>query len=112
MQSFAVRMVSDHQFYTLAIEVAFYYLAESTPSGMFVIVHSLTNSSDVHYAVGERSDTRVIIDGLSGGVYNVVVYDRGEDQLPEEWPAASQTVRVNDDNSSNGKYIYQWAFSY
>ena len=96
MQELRIHALSIDQFNTTVIEVTCSFLAGSTPSGILVIVQSQTSDSDVHYAVGERSgnQTRVIIDGLSGGVYNVVVYDRGEDQLPEEWPAGSQNVYV------------------
>ena len=92
------------QFNSTVTEVTCSYLTGSTTSGIFVTVQSQTNGSDVHYVVGERSvgnQTRVIIDGLSGGVYNVIVYDRGEDQLPEVRPAGSQTVYIKNQHSMN-----------
>ena len=64
-----------------------------------MIVQSLINSSDIHYAVGERTGNRsqVIIEGLNEDMYNVVVYDRGDNHLPEKWPAESQTVHTIQD---------------
>ena len=61
-----------------------------------MIVQSQTNSSNVYYAMGKRSSTQVLIDRLSGDMYDVVVYDRGENQLPEVWPAGSQTISFDD----------------
>ena len=94
---------------TTSIEVTCSFLTRSTPSGILAVVQSQTSDSDVHYAVGERSgnQTRVIIDGLSGGVYNVVVYDRGEDRLPEEWPAGSQTVYVQNQHNMNAGALFR-----
>ena len=92
MQNLVIHLISQ----TTTIEVTCSFLAGSTPSGILVIVYSIINSSEVHYAVGKRigDQTRVIIDGLSRGLNNVVVYDRTEDQLPELWPAESQTVFI------------------
>ena len=98
-------MPIHHPFKTTVIEITCSFLAGSTPPGILAIVYSHTNSSDIHYVVGERfgNQSQVIIDGLNGDVYNVVVYDRGEDQLPEEWPAGSQIVHAHVQNQYIGK---------
>ena len=101
VQDLSIHTLNIDQFNATIIEVTCSYLAGSTPSGILVIVQSQTSGSDIHYAVGERSgnQTRVIVDRLSGDVYNVVVYDRGEDQLPKVRPAGSQTVYVQNQHS-------------
>ena len=97
-------MLINHSLKTAIIEITCSFLTGSTPPGILAIVYSLTNSSEIHYAVGERSgnQSQVIIDRLHGEVYNVVVYDRGADQLPEEWPAGSQSVHAHAQNQYIG----------
>ena len=89
---------NSHLSTIITIEVMCSFLAGSTPSGIFVIAYSPINSSNVHYAVGERigNQSQVFVDGLSGGVYNVVVYDREEDQLPEVWPAEHHVLNAQE----------------
>ena len=67
-----------------------------------MIAYSLTNNSDIHYAVGERSGnhSQVVVDKLSEDMYKVIVYDRGGDHLPEEWSAKSHIVDIDDQSST------------
>ena len=67
---------------------------------------SLTNQSDVIYIVADRlsaqSQTNIRVHNQDG--YRVVVYDRGEDHIPEIWPAGMEIIPlvISDRNSSLG----------
>ena len=77
------------------IDITWSYLNGSMPTGLFAIVSSLTNRSDVHYVVidGKRqTNTCITIDNLSQDQYSVFVYDREEDLLPELSPAGSSLM--------------------
>ena len=77
------------------IEITCLYLSGSTPTGLLAIISSLTNLSDVHYVAIDRNGqtgTSITVNNLSNNQYSVLVYDRGEDHVPEIWPAGSEVV--------------------
>ena len=74
------------------IGITWSYLNGTMPTGLFAIVSSLTNLSDVHYVVIDQTNTCITIDNLSQDQYSVFVYDREEDLLPELSPAGSSLM--------------------
>ena len=60
------------------------------------MVQSVSNKSENHFIAVSRQEhseytsTAVTIDNPESEMYNVVVYDVGEDKLPKVWPAGSQ----------------------
>lgn len=88
------------------ISVACNYLPGSTATGFFAVVSSLTNQSDIFYIVADRlsAQSQASCRVQNKEAYNVFVYDRGEDHLPEIWPAGMQIIPLinTDGNLSSG----------
>ena len=85
------------------IEFTCLYLSGSAPTGLLAIISSLTNLSDVHYVAIDRNGqtgTSITVNNLSKDQYSVLVYDRGEDHVPEIWPAGVAS-RVNFDQNTH-----------
>lgn len=80
---------------THAISITCTYLPGSVSAGFFAVVSSMMNQSDVIYIVADRdqlSQSQASVGVHNQFAYSVVVYDRGENFLPEIWPAGREIV--------------------